>query len=154
MSKRLAILLLLLLMPLAGAAQSIVVVVNPNSGVESLTRGEVINIFLGGFRQFPSGISAVPIDLPRASLLREQFYWRLVGKNSAEINTYWSRLVFSGKMRPPAEMESDEAKAMVLKSVNAITYLMREEVTEALRIVFELPDAWRQSYWIGDFGDW
>ncbi|GHU38191.1 hypothetical protein AGMMS50256_37140 [Betaproteobacteria bacterium] len=134
------VILLFALMPVAVSAESIVVVVNPGSGVESLNRNEVINIFLGGFRRFSSGITAIPIDLPHSDPVREEFYRRLVGKTPSEINTYWSRLIFSGKTRPPAKAESVEiARAMVLESVGAITYLERGKVSEPLKIVFELP---------------
>ena len=136
---RLVILLLFALTPLAVGAQSIVVVVNPGSGVESLSRNDVINIFLGGFRQFPSGIPALPIDLPQGHPAREEFYRLLVGKNPSEINTYWSRLIFSGKTRPPLQAARvEDAQAMVLGSVGAITYLDRSKVDGRFKIVFEL----------------
>ena len=136
---RLVILLLFALTPLAVGAQSIVVVVNPGSGVESLSRNDVINIFLGGFRQFPSGIPALPIDLPQGHPAREEFYRLLVGKNPSEINTYWSRLIFSGKTRPPIQAgRVEDALSMALGSAGAITYLERGKVSGRLKIVFEL----------------
>ncbi len=136
---RLVILLLFALTPLAVGAQSIVVVVNPGSGVESLSRNDVINIFLGGFRQFPSGIPALPIDLPQGHPAREEFYRLLVGKTPSEINTYWSRLIFSGKTRPPIQAgRVEDALSMALGSAGAITYLERGKVSGRLRIVFEL----------------
>ena len=136
---RLVILLLFALTPLAVGAQSIVVVVNPGSGVESLSRNDVINIFLGGFRQFPSGIPALPIDLPQGHPAREEFYRLLVGKNPYEINTYWSRLIFSGKTRPPIQAgRVEDALSMAQGSAGAITYLERGKVSGRLKIVFEL----------------
>lgn len=136
---RLVILLLFALTPLAVGAQSIVVVVNPGSGVESLSRNDVINIFLGGFRQFPSGIPALPIDLPQGHPAREEFYRLLVGKNPSEINTYWSRLIFSGKTRPPIQAgRVEDALSMAQGSAGAITYLERGKVSGRLKIVFEL----------------
>ena len=47
----------------ANDAQSIVVIVNPASGVDKLTRDEVIDIFLGRYRKLPSGRVALPIDV-------------------------------------------------------------------------------------------
>ena len=135
----LACLLFSVLMPLAAWADDIVVVVNPASGVESLSRNDVINIFLGGFRRLPSGIPALPVDLPQGNPVREEFYRLLVGKNPAEINTYWSRLIFSGKTRPPLQAARvEDAQAMVLGSVGAITYFDRSKVDGRFKIVFEL----------------
>lgn len=132
-------LLLIALSPCMACAESIVVVVNPASGVEALSRNEVINIFLGSFRQMPSGQPALPVDLPQGNPVRAEFYRLLVGKNPAEINTYWSRLVFSGKTRPPIQAERvEDAISMVQGSLGAITYLERSRVSGKLRIVFEL----------------
>ena len=133
------ILVFVVLMPLVAGAESIVVVVNPGSGVETLSRNDVINIFLGSFRQLPSGIPALPVDLPQGHPARAEFYRLLVGKNPAEINTYWSRLIFSGKTRPPIQAQRvEDAMSMVQGSVGAITYLERSKVSGRLRIVFEL----------------
>lgn len=133
------ILVFVVLMPLVAGAESIVVVVNPGSGVETLSRNDVINIFLGSFRQLPSGIPALPVDLPQGHPARVEFYRLLVGKNPAEINTYWSRLIFSGKTRPPIQAQRvEDAMSMVQGSVGAITYLERSKVSGRLRIVFEL----------------
>src|SRR5512146_3193205 len=91
-----AILCLACLLALAPAARAgdLVVVVNPKSGVHQLSRDEVINIFLGRYRQLPGGIAAEPLDLPAGVADRALFYERLVGKDQAEINAYWARLVF------------------------------------------------------------
>lgn len=133
------IVFLTVLLPVLARAESIVVVVNPAAGVETLSRNEVINIFLGSFRQLPSGIAALPIDLPSGHPARVEFYRLLVGKNPAEINTYWARLIFSGKTRPPIQAERvEDALSMVQGSVGAITYLERSKVSGKLKIVFEL----------------
>ena len=47
-----------------------VVVVNARSAVPKLSRDEVINIFLGRYRQLPTGETALPIDQPEGSALR------------------------------------------------------------------------------------
>lgn len=46
------------------ARAELVVIVNPQSGVDQLTRSQVINIFLGNHREFPNGLRARPFDLP------------------------------------------------------------------------------------------
>lgn len=44
------------------ADTDLVVVMNTNSGIERLSRDQVINIFLGRFRQLPNGATALPVD--------------------------------------------------------------------------------------------
>ena len=61
--RNLALYLLSLLPLMAGAADGIVIVVNQAAGIETLSRTDVINIFMGRFRQLPSGATAQPIDM-------------------------------------------------------------------------------------------
>ncbi len=132
------IVLLTLLQPLAAAADVIAVVVNQATDVDALSRTDVINIFMGRFRQFPSGATALPIDMP-ASPVRAQFYRALVNKEPAEINAYWARLVFAGRTSAPIQTNTADD---VLKALHAnpggIAYLERSRVTTREKIVFEL----------------
>ena len=136
--RALRLFLLLLLLPSLAAAESIVVVVNPGSGIESLSRNDVINIFLGRFRQLPSGITAQPIDLP-VSTERALFYRLLVNKEPAEINAYWARLVFSGRTLPPLQTDQPAEAIKALHAIaGGITYIERSKVSSREKIVFEL----------------
>lgn len=116
--------LLATLMPLAHA--DLVLVANPQSGIERLTQDEVINIYLGRYRRLASGVVAEPFDHPIDSELRSRFYRRLVNKNLAEINAYWARLVFSGKTRPPQVVENaDSVLRQVASQPGALAYVER-----------------------------
>lgn len=130
--------ILLLLQPVAGAMADVVVVANPRSGVEKLSRDEVINIFLGRFRQLPSGLSAQPVDLPAGHPDKAVFYLRLVNKDLAEINAYWSRLVFSGRTTPPVQAKSaDDLLEFIAKTPGAIGYIERAKADSRVKLVFE-----------------
>lgn len=136
--KILLLLYLILLAPLASA--DLVLVANPDSGIERLTKNDIINIYLGRYRRLPTGSTAVPIDLSADTALKAEFYQRLVSKNLAEINAYWSRLVFSGKTRPPQQVDtSDEALKMVANNLSALAYVNREAINSEVIVVFEWP---------------
>ncbi len=128
--------LLLATAPVA-AAESIVVVVAANAGVDQLTQTEVTNIFLGRFKKLPSGARAVPVDV---IAIKEQFYARLVGKSLAEINAYWARLKFSGQTTPPRQESEVTALELVATTPGAITYVERHLVDRRLKVVFELAE--------------
>ena len=116
------------------------VVVMRAQTAESLSHEAVTNIFMGRFRALPSGNPAQPIDQPRDTPLRAQFYQRLVNKDQAAVNAYWSRLHFSGKATPPLQTASeDEVIRQVLRQPGGIAYIRRAQVDNRLRIVFELP---------------
>jgi ABC-type phosphate transport system substrate-binding protein len=126
------------LLPPAGAAADLVVVVNPKSGVDKLNRDEVVNIFLGRYRQLPSGMPALPADLPATQPDKAVFYRLLVDKELAEINSYWARLIFSGRTVPPKQSTgNDDLLKWVAATPGAIGYIERSKVDGRVRIVYE-----------------
>lgn len=121
------------------APASIVVIVNPSSGVEKLTRDEVIDIFLGRYRKLPSGRVAMPIDVAEQGAERARFYQLLVKKSPAEMSSYWARLVFSGTASPPFQVpDAQTALDLVQSNPNAIAYVERSAVTAKVRVVLEI----------------
>jgi len=135
---RALLLTLLLTGPLPGAGE-LVVVVNPASGVERLSRAEVVNLFLGRTRRLPSGLMALPVDQPEASAERADFYRTLVGKDLADINAYWARLLFSGQASPPRQTErSEEVLELVRLNKGAVGYVDAAKVDRRVRVVLEV----------------
>jgi ABC-type phosphate transport system substrate-binding protein len=118
---------------------SIVVIVNPSSGVDHLTRDEVIDIFLGRYRKLPSGRAALPIDISEASAERASFYQLLVKKSLADMSSYWARLVFSGQTSPPFQVpDAKTAIELVQSNPNAIAYVDRASVGAGVKVVLEI----------------
>lgn len=123
------------------ARAELVVVTSPTSGIERLSREELIHIYLGRYRLLPSGIPAEPLDLPASHEARARFYQQLVGKNLAEINAYWARLVFSGKTRPPRVVtDYPEALRAVREKPGVIAYVDEAQVDARLKIVFRFEE--------------
>lgn len=121
------------------ASAELVVVVNARSGVAAMTRNEVINIFFGRNRQFFNGTEVQPVDLVDGEPQRAQFYRLLVGKDISEINAYWSRQIFTGRMQAPPRVDNTEE---VLKWVAArpggIGFVELSRADARVRVVYEL----------------
>ena len=116
-----------------------VVVANPKSGVEHLGIEDVINIFMGRYRVLPNNLAALPVDLPAADAARDRFYLRLMGKDQAQINAYWARLIFSGRTTPPQQMEgTEDAIRYVATHRGGLAYMDRSQVDGRVRIVLDL----------------
>jgi len=127
----------LLNMRTAGAG-NLVVIVNPASGIEHLTRSQTVDIFLGRNRKLPSGAVAIPIDLRAGAPERKDFYLLLVGKDLAQMSSYWARLVFSGQAAPPFPVaDAGTALDLVATNPNAIAYLDSAAVDSRVRVVLE-----------------
>jgi ABC-type phosphate transport system substrate-binding protein len=122
-------------------AEDIVVIVNKKNSVDALSKDEVVDIFMGRNRKLLSGISAVPLDLPDSETDRQEFYFRLTGKNINQINAYWARLVLTGHTAPPVILRNEEAVIQkVSDKLNAVGYVSRSKINAQVKIVFELKE--------------
>jgi ABC-type phosphate transport system substrate-binding protein len=120
-------------------AQDLVVIVNPSVGVQQLTRRQTIDIFLGRYRTFPSGVSAMPIDLDITSTERTQFYLLLAHKDAAGMTTWWLRASYSGQISPPFPVHDARAAVdIVANNRFAIAYVDRAAVDDRVRIALEI----------------
>lgn len=129
----------LLMQPVREARAELVVVVNARCGVAAMTRNEVVNIFFGRNRQFFNGVEAQPVDLLDSHPDRERFYAGLVGKDLSEVNAYWSRQVFSGRMQPPPKVgSSEEVLKWVISHPGGIGFVELSKADARVRVVYEL----------------
>ncbi len=121
----------------AGAAVAdVVVVVSAKNPVTTLTRYQIINIFMGNLNHFPGGSQAVAIDQVEGSAARDQFYTDFVGKSTAQIRAHWSKIIFTGRGRPPEEVSNGSAvKKFLSKNPNAIGYIERNLVDSSVKIL-------------------
>ena len=121
------------------AAQAdLVVIANPQSGIEKLSKDEVINLYMGRNRKLASGINAMPLDLTAANTEKAKFYALLVNKNLPEINSYWARLMFSGQGSPPMQIESvDEVLDIVSSNKAAIGYIERKKLDKRVKMIYD-----------------
>lgn len=119
----------------AWADDTLVVIGHPDLRVASMTRAEVVNIFMGRFRKLPSGSQALVMD---SDTLKAAFYARLVNKTLAEINAYWARLTFSGQTTPPRQVTAAQVLEIVARTPGAIGYIESRHVDERVKVLFEL----------------
>ena len=123
----------------AGVRAELAVVVNVHSGVAVMTRAEVINIFFGRNRQFFNGLEAQPVDVVDTHPDRARFYGTLVGKDLSDVNAYWSRQVFSGRMQPlPRVGGGEEVLKWVISHPGGIGFVDQAKVDARVRVVYEL----------------
>jgi hypothetical protein len=114
----------------------VVAVVSSRSPITSLSKSDVMNIFLGKRTRFPDGSSAVPIDQSDGSAAREEFYSRYADMSAAQIKAFWSKIIFTGRGQPPkAVANGEEAKKLVAANLNAIAYIDETMVDSSVRVV-------------------
>lgn len=129
--------LTLMLLMAGNACAELALVVNESSQVSSLSRSEVVNIFMGRYRRMPSGGVALPAE---PAPVKERFYRALVNKDLAEINSYWARLIFSGQATPPVQFEDEQALIeFVRNNPGALGVMDLSAVPPDLKVVMTLP---------------
>lgn len=122
----------------AGARAEVVVVVSSKSPVKSLTAEQITKIFLGKVVTFPNGQTALPIDQPEGSAVRDEFYTKVVRKNSSQLTAYWAKVIFTGNGHPPSLLaDSVAVRKAIYRNLNAIGYIEQSAVNRSVRVVLK-----------------
>jgi len=115
------------------AQAEVVVIANPGA-TKTPSQAEVANIFLGRDKTL-SGI-----DQKDWNSTKEKFYADVTSKNEAQLKSYWSGLVFTGKGQPlPAEAGDSAVVAKVAAEADAIGYVDSAAVNDSVKVLFTLP---------------
>jgi ABC-type phosphate transport system substrate-binding protein len=122
--------------PQAGAAEMVVVVVGATSPLMEIQRLHLADLYLGRTSRFPDGKPAMPIDQRPGTNDRAAFSETYLGRSEAQIKAHWSKLIFTGRGRPPAEAaDAQTVLEMVAANPNAIGYVHPRFVDASVRIV-------------------
>lgn len=134
--KTISILLLNALLTFTSVAfAEVAIIVNPANN-STFSDDEISRIFLDKLKTFPNGEKAVPVNLKFGSSIRNEFEDKLLNKSSSQVKAYWSKLVFSGKGKPPAELVSDkDVIALVSSDSNVIAYIDAANVDDSVKVI-------------------
>ena len=114
----------------------VVAVVSSKSPVITLSKNQLMDIFLGKRTSFPDGSSAVPIDQTEGSAVRDEFYSRIAGMSPAQVKAFWAKIIFTGRGQPPKTVATSvEAKKLLVANPNTISYIDQSLVDGSVRVV-------------------
>ena len=111
------------------------VIVNANSSLDAANKTEVVNLFLNKSKSL-QGQRLTPVDQSKGQAARQQFYESVVRKNESQLKAYWSRLIFTGKGLPPAEIGN--SKSVINRVANdpkAIGYISSDKVDSSVKVL-------------------
>lgn len=115
------------------ASAEVAVIVNPGAA-KAPSQAEIANIFLGKDKSL-SGI-----DQKDWNPTKDKFYTAVTNKNEAQLKSYWSGLVFTGKGQPLSSVADDVAVvAKVASDASAIGYVDSSAVNDQVKVLFTLP---------------
>lgn len=118
------------------AFADMVVIVNKDNPLVTVSRAEIEMIYLGKKKQFPDGLPAVPVDLPADSSLRREFFADVLGKGEESYRLYWVRMIFSGKGQPPLTLGAeDEAVRFVSQNKGGIAFVDSSGIVPGVKVI-------------------
>lgn len=116
-----------------------VVIVDKDSDINQLSQEEIRDIFLGKINTFPNGKLAVPLDLSQDSEARQTFLNKIVQRNESQLRAYWSRLIFTGRGKPPKTVDDEYELVMrVADDPNLIGYVSTDAIDDSVKVVYRL----------------
>jgi len=120
----------------ASAVADVVAVVSAKSPINSLSKTQVADLFLGRANRFPDGTPAVPIDQSEGTSVHAEFYASFAGRTTAQVKAYWSRIIFTGRGQPPKAVSNDsELKRLVANDLRAIGYIDRSALDSSVKVL-------------------
>jgi len=130
--KKLAIFLASSCLACFSVLAQVVVVVNPAMN-EAITKDEIIRVYTG------RSSVLVPVNLKDSDVKRAAFDEKALGRSSAQLKAYWSKLVFTGKGNPPQEVATDaDVIAFIGNNDYGIGYIDAANVTDKVKVILTL----------------
>lgn len=105
-------------------AASFKLVARASNPAKSLSTTQVEQLFLKKVTRWEDGQEVRPVDLAADSPVREAFSRQVLGKAVSAIESYWQKMIFSGRATPPLELATDtQVLDFVRSTPGAIGYV-------------------------------
>lgn len=116
-------------------AAEVAIIVNPQN-TDTISKDEIQKIYLAKVKTFPGGKIAIPFDQTEGSETRIEFVSKVIEKDEAQLKSYWSRLIFTGKGVPPKILSNDaEVKELVSRNADAIGFIDSASIDDSVRVI-------------------
>ena len=110
----------------------------PAEPIQQMSREDLSALYLGNLmaREATHGLRALDLTDGEA---RDSFYTYLLGRSRNQMRAYWSRMVFTGKGKPPRALDAEAIIEALQNDPNLIGYLPSGQLPSSLRPVLNLP---------------
>jgi ABC-type phosphate transport system substrate-binding protein len=112
------------------------IIVHPKNPITSIDRDLLRNAFLKKESVWKRGDTIRPIGVSSKSPTRDRFVRDVLKKTPAQLKTYWTQQIFSGKGVPPPEAETAaDVVRYVLANPGAIGFVPADTDTRTTRVI-------------------
>lgn len=120
------------------SAMADLVVIGNIAGPDNLKPSQVKKLFLGKSKKLPNGEHVKIIELRNGDVNRIAFHKKNTGRTEAQLQSSWSRLIFTGKADAPTQVDDFVSViGEVEAAANAIGYIEESMVTENVKVLFK-----------------
>ncbi len=117
------------------ASSDIVVIVNKDGPVSSLSGADVKRLYTGRMSKI-EGTKMVPINQPLDSAITDMFLSAFVDMSVEEFREYWvSQQVRGGGAAPMIQRSADAVKAVVAQVPGAVGYVRGKDLDDTVKAV-------------------
>lgn len=119
------------------AHAEIVVVVGAKSSVNTLTKAQISDLYLGKAKDFPSGGGVALTTVLGSGSLKDEFFDKVLGKTDSQARSIWARLTFTGSGTAPKELtDSAEVKKLATNNPNVIGFIDKAAVDAQVKVIY------------------
>jgi ABC-type phosphate transport system substrate-binding protein len=121
----------------SAALAEIAVIVSPDNA-QSLSQNDIERIYTGKSTRYPNGDEIEAYNLKAGSVV-DTFNTSLLKRSTAQMNAYWSKLIFTGKGKPLQQVDSEQDMINAIASnPYAIGYVDSSSVTNNVKVITTL----------------
>lgn len=117
-----------------------IAVITHTENASKLSLTEIRLKFLGK-RLHPDSdaLKMIPVNLPFGHPTRSSFDREVLNKSEANIRTYWARMIFTSRARPPREF-TDEKQiiAYIKQHPETVGYIDADKVSDEIKVLFTI----------------
>ncbi|TPV56865.1 hypothetical protein FJ444_13995 [Aestuariibacter sp. GS-14] len=116
-------------------SRDVVVVANVDNKDIRLDKRAVRNLFMGN----AIDVLLEPVSLPPETLTRAVFNTKVIGLTESRIQSYWSQMRFSGRSKPPREMQDiDDLLAYISTHKDTVAFFPADTpIPDHLTVVYQ-----------------
>jgi ABC-type phosphate transport system substrate-binding protein len=104
-----------------------------NLAATPISKQQIVDLFLGRASAW------TPIDQTVDSEIYVDFYKKATGHDTAQVKAIWSRIVFTGRGRPPKQQpDSAAVKKAIAANPNAVGYIKKSAVDASVKVALVL----------------
>ncbi|MAX01100.1 MAG: phosphate ABC transporter substrate-binding protein [Sphingomonas sp.] len=120
------------------AALAEIAVIVSHDNTQNLAQSDIERIYTGKSTRYPNGDEVEAYNLKSGAVV-DTFNTSLLKRSTAQMNAYWSKLIFTGKGKPlkAVDSEQDMINAIAANPV-AIGYVDASSVTNNVKVITTL----------------